>query len=103
MTSRTENIELALGHGPKHLDGVEADTKNVTKDKQEDKQSPRLNEIIRLLKQNASLSEIAVSLGVSRRTITRDTTWLKDNGYLMHEGPVRNGKWIIIKESGENE
>ena len=58
---------------------------------------------MRLLKQNASLSEIAVSLGVSRRTIIRDTTWLKDNGYLMHEGPVRNGKWIIIKDPEENE
>lgn len=102
MTFRAEKIELALRHRPKHLDDGGADTKDVTKDKK-NKNNLRLNEIMMLLNQNVSLSEIAVSLGVSRRTNIRDTTWLKDNGYLMHEGPVRNGKWIIIKEPEENE
>lgn len=72
------------------------------KKRQADKK-PRLNEIMMLLKQNVSLSEIAASLGVAKCTVLRDTTWLKDNGYLRHEESVRNGKWIIIKELEENE
>ena len=77
--------------------------KDVTKNRQANKKNTRLNEIMMLLKQNASLSEVAASLGVTKRTILRDTTWLKDNGYLRHEGSVRNGKWIIIKELEECE
>ena len=77
--------------------------KDGTKNRQANKKNTRLNEIMMLLKQNASLSEVAASLGVTKRTILRDTTWLKDNGYLRHEGSVRNGKWIIIKELEECE
>ena len=118
IESRPANIELALGHRQGLVDGrvgandiiknvtkdVTKDvTNNVTRNKQADKINPRLNEVMLLLKQNVSLEDVANSLGVAKRTIIRDTSWLKDHGYLRHEGSVRNGKWIIVKELGEDE
>lgn len=43
---------------------------------------------------------MAQEIGVTTRTIKRDTEFLVKNGKLARDGGYRNGRWIVM-EKGE--
>jgi len=55
------------------------------------------DELLQVLYKNdtATYEEIALIIGVSRRTAARRIKHLIDNGYLIHQGSDKTGKWII--------
>ena len=44
---------------------------------------------------NTSVANVAVCLGVSRATVVRIVKVLRERGLLHHEGPKKNGTWIL--------
>ena len=44
---------------------------------------------------------MAQEIGVTTRTIKRDTEFLVKNGKLARDGGYRNGRWIVLK-NGRN-
>ena len=44
---------------------------------------------------NTSVANVAVCLGVSRATVVRIVKVLREKGLLHHEGPKKNGTWIL--------
>lgn len=53
--------------------------------------------IIRSLRRNGTLtvSELAAQVGASRRTVLRDLSALRDEGYVIHSEPGRGGGGAI--------
>ncbi|WP_417452938.1 helix-turn-helix transcriptional regulator [Kiloniella sp.] len=54
---------------------------------------PRLDAIVRSLRRNgtSTIAELAEEVGVSRRTILRDISTLRDEGFVIHSEPGRGG------------
>lgn len=55
--------------------------------------------IIHMIRRNSAItiSEIAIAMGISTKTVERAIKSLKDKEILAREGAKRNGKWIILK------
>ena len=79
------------------LNGQKNVTKNVTK-----KAEARQNRILAFLRENPQITvvQMAQEIGVTTRTIKRDTEFLVKNGKLARDGGYRNGRWIVM-EKGE--
>ena len=54
----------------------------------------KIIELIRI-DDNVTVSAMAESLGIPKRTIEREMKKLRDNGSVMREGGNRYGHWII--------
>ncbi len=59
----------------------------------------RRKKLLDLISANASISiaELALIMAVTKRTVDRDLSWLKEQGYISREGSSRNGYWKILK------
>ena len=51
-----------------------------------------------MIKENPSISakQMSETLSVSSRTIERDLSLMKKNGFLKREGYDNDGKWILV-------
>jgi len=72
-------------------------TENVTVNVTENKLKSREQNIIKLTKENNTISvvELAEKLSVTPRTIIRDIEKLKQLGILKRIGPAKGGHWEI--------
>jgi len=71
-------------------------TENVTVNVTENKLKSREQNIIKLTKENNTISvELAEKLFVTPRTIIRDIEKLKQLGILKRIGPAKGGHWEI--------
>ena len=52
-----------------------------------------------LISANASISiaELALIMAVTKRTVDRDISWLKEHGYIIKEGNSKSGYWRVCK------
>lgn len=77
------------------FNGQENVTKNVTK-----KSEARQSRILAFLCENPQITvaQMAQEIGVTTRTIKRDTEFLMKNGKLARDGGYRNGRWIVLKK-----
>ena len=87
-----------------HRDGIEDinDTINDTiNDIVNDTVKQRLAKMLQLLIQNPSLSkkQLALELGVSVPTISRDLSLLIEYQMIVREGSDRKGKWVFLSKS----
>ena len=59
----------------------------------------RRKRLLELISANASISiaELALIMAVTRRTIDRDISWLKEYGYISREGNSKSGCWRVCK------
>ena len=59
----------------------------------------RRKRLLELISANASISiaELALIMAVTRRTIDRDISWLKEHGYISREGNSKSGCWRVCK------
>ena len=59
----------------------------------------RRKRLLELISANASISiaELALIMAVTRRTIDRDISWLKEHGYISREGNSKSGYWRVCK------
>ena len=59
----------------------------------------RRKRLLDLISANASISiaELALIMAVTKRTVDRDLSWLKEQGYISREGSSKNGYWKILK------
>ena len=66
-----------------------------------DKQTNRRMMVCSLIKENskASRAYVARTLGISDKQARIIFEYLKENGYIHHEGPDKGGEWIIDKEN----
>lgn len=74
------------------------DIQKIPKNKTKISPAERLSEIIRLVKQNNTITrnELADKLKVTSRTISRDIEKLKEMNKLEYEGSAKKGRWVII-------
>jgi ATP-dependent DNA helicase RecG len=71
-------------------------------EKSSEKTSEKTSEkILELLKTNSSLTadEIAVSIGVSVRTVKRNLKQLQTDKKLRREGSDKSGLWIVLDDN----
>ena len=122
MTSRPENIELALGHkredrnegvNPEN-EGVNPEKEGVNPEKEgvnpeigirQSKPLIRRKSILQLIKKtdNITVSTLSKVLSYSDATIERDISWLRENGYIIRNGSDKSGRWLILKELEKDE
>ena len=48
-------------------------------------------------------TEMANHLGIDRRNVQENIKKLQDNGLLHREGGRKNGRWVVMLDSNENE
>ena len=87
---------------PCHSDFIHYDTVNDTvNDIVNDTVKQRLAKMLQLLIQNPSLSkkQLALELGVSVPTISRDLSLLIEYQMIVREGSDRKGKWVFLSKS----
>ncbi len=63
----------------------------------DDKRIKRHSAIIDIIKANPNCtqSQMAELLGVSEKTIERDTAELQSSGVIKYEGEKKNGVWVL--------
>lgn len=63
------------------------------------KKNKRQQAIIALIIDNPRITQVqmAEKLGVTTKTIERDTEELTSNGIIKYQGEKKNGTWIFIK------
>ena len=61
--------------------------------------SDRRKRLLELISANASISiaELALIMAVTKRTVDRDISWLKEHGYISREGNSKSGYWRVFK------
>ena len=61
--------------------------------------SDRRKRLLDLISANASISiaELALIMAVTKRTVDRDISWLKEHGYISREGNSKSGCWRVFK------
>jgi len=71
--------------------------KNVPDNVQLNKRKTRQEHIVKILQENGNLTadSLAISLNVSRKTIQRDLTFLKEKGQIKRSGSSINGHWVV--------
>ena len=54
--------------------------------------------ILQVLLKNPEITqkELAAQIGIAQKSIERNISWLKQNGYLNREGNNRTGRWIVL-------
>lgn len=59
----------------------------------------RRKRLLELISANASISiaELALIMTVTKRTVDRDISWLKEHGYVRREGNSKSGCWRVCK------
>ena len=59
----------------------------------------RRKRLLELISANASISiaELALIMAVTKRTVDRDISWLKEHGYISREGNSKSGCWKVCK------
>ena len=59
----------------------------------------RRKRLLELISANASISiaELALIMAVTKRTVDRDISWLKEHGYISREGNSKSGCWRVCK------
>ena len=59
----------------------------------------RRKRLLELISANASISiaELALIMTVTKRTVDRDISWLKEHGYVSREGNSKSGCWRVCK------
>ena len=59
----------------------------------------RRKRLLDLISANASISiaELALIMAVTKRTVDRDISWLKEHGYISREGNSKSGCWRVCK------
>ena len=59
----------------------------------------RRKRLLELVSANASISiaELALIMSVTKRTVDRDISWLKEHGYIRREGNSKSGCWMVCK------
>ena len=59
----------------------------------------RRKRLLELISANASISiaELALIMSVTKRTVDRDISWLKEHGYISREGNSKSGCWRVCK------
>lgn len=91
LQERIENYEASLKN----------DTINLRNDTINDTLKLTDNEtvLVGLIKKNRciSIDEIVISTGISRRTVTRLISALKEKGVLHRVGAKKNGSWEVLK------
>lgn len=57
----------------------------------------RRKRLLDLISANASISiaELALIMAVTKRTVDRDLSWLKEQGYIIREGNSKSGCWRV--------
>lgn len=111
MQSRPGNIELALGYddaasvesGTNVTENVTENVTNIVTNSVTNQESlstnlsKRQQEILLQISKNPSISteEIAINLGITKRTVLRIITYLKENHFISRIGSNRSGHWII--------
>ena len=76
---------------------------DIVNDTVNDTVKQRLAKMLQLLIQNPSLSkkQLALELGVSVPTISRDLSLLIEYQMIVREGSDRKGKWVFLSKSGQ--
>ena len=61
--------------------------------------SDRRKRLLELISANASISiaELALIMSVTKRTVDRDISWLKEHGNISREGNSKSGYWRVCK------
>ena len=61
--------------------------------------SDRRKRLLELISANTSISiaELALIMAVTKRTVDRDISWLKEHGYISREGNPKSGYWRVCK------
>lgn len=59
----------------------------------------RRKRLLELISANSSISiaELALIMAVTKRTVDRDISWLKEHGYISREGNSKSGCWRVCK------
>ena len=59
----------------------------------------RRKRLLELISANASISiaELALIMAVTKRTVERDISRLKEHGYISREGNSKSGYWRVCK------
>ena len=59
----------------------------------------RRKRLLELIYANASIpiAELALIMAVTKRTVDRDISWLKEHGYISREGNSKSGCWKVCK------
>ncbi len=59
----------------------------------------RRKRLLELISANASISiaELVLIMAVTKRTVDRDISWLKEHGYISREGNSKSGYWRVCK------
>ena len=59
----------------------------------------RRKRLLELVSANASISiaEQALIMAVTKRTVDRDISWLKEHGNISREGNSKSGCWRVFK------
>lgn len=59
----------------------------------------RRKRLLGLISANASISiaELVLIMAVTKRTVDRDISWLKEHGYISREGNSKSGYWRVCK------
>ena len=114
MTSRAENIELALGDKQNGIEeGVSSENEGVSSENVgvnsenvgvntaiHHSRKERCSYIIRRMKDNPVITanDLSTILSASKRTIERDIAWLTGKQIITRTGADKNGRWIVLKE-----
>ena len=74
------------------------DTDNDTDNVTDNVTDSRKNQIIKLIQENnqISMTQLAKKLSVTKMTIVRDITRLKENNIIKRIGPAKGGHWDVI-------
>ena len=72
-------------------------SEGVNVGRNDDKRKKRHSSIIDIIKENPNCtqSQMAELLGVSEKTIERDTAELQSSGIIKYEGEKKNGAWVL--------
>ena len=81
------------------LDNREMQIKDVST-KEEKSSQKSSQKILELIAQNPKITttEMAETLGISRRSIAKQITNLKNNNQLRRIGPDKGGHWEVVEE-----
>lgn len=55
--------------------------------------------LLDLISANSSIliAELALIMAVTKRTVDRDISWLKEHGYISREGNSKSGCWRVCR------
>ena len=106
--SYAETQEIGENVGRNHEMSVEnvgrnheMSVENVGKNhKATDRKNKRKQAIISLIIENPKITQAQMSekLGVTEKTIERDTEELKNDGIIQYSGEKKNGVWLFLKK-----